>query len=83
MIEALEIKTSRLFNFFLLTILLSCLFFFFLSIDSCFLFPAHIAQILFPTAELVNPIRKPTKEATEKIETNLVIAEAKISKCSI
>ena len=41
-----------------------------------------IAQIFNPTAEHVLPARRQTYEANAEIETQLLIVEAKISKCS-
>ena len=40
-------------------------------------------QILILIAELLIPIKMPTKEAKAEIETYSVTAEVKISKCSI
>ena len=40
-------------------------------------------QIFNPSAELVIPIKIPTKEAKAEIETHPVIVEPKIRKCSI
>ena len=57
--------------------ILSCFFFFFLIIDLYFLIPAAIAQIFNPIAELIIPIRTPTKEAKAEMEIHPVIAEAK------
>ena len=48
-----------------------------------FLIPAAIAQIFNPIAELVIPIRIPTKQAKAGMKTHSVIVEAKIRKCSI
>ena len=45
-----------------------------------FLIPAFIAKIFNPVAELLIPIRIPTKEAKAEIETNPVIVEITISK---
>ena len=59
------------------------LLFLFLIADLYFLIPAVIAQILNPIAELVIPIRIPSKEEKVEIEIHLVLAEAKIRKCSI
>ena len=68
-INALEIKTSMLFNIdFVNNTTLSCFFFFFLIIDLFFLISAVIAQIFNTIAELVIPIGIPTKE--DKAETN-------------
>ena len=41
-----------------------------------------IAQSFIPSAELVMPRRIQTNEANAEIETQRVIVEAKISKCS-
>ena len=45
-----------------------------------YLFPAAIAQIFNPIAELVIPIGMSSKEAKAEIEIHPVIAEAKIRK---
>ena len=58
------------------------LLFLFLIADLYFLIPAVIAQIFNPIAELVIPLRIPSKEEKEEIEIHLVLAEAKIRKCS-
>ena len=60
--------------------ILSCFFFFFLSIDLYFLIPAVIAQIFNPILELVIPIGIPINEAKAEMETHPLIAEAKINK---
>ena len=52
--------------------ILSCFFFFFLIIDLYFLIPAVITSIFNFIAELVIPIRIPTKEAKEEMETHAV-----------
>ena len=44
--------------------------------------PAVITQIFNTTAELVIPARTATNEVNAEIETQPVIGEAKISKCS-
>ena len=51
--EALEIKTSMLFNLDFANNTISSCFFFFLIIDLYFLIPAVIAQIFNPIAELI------------------------------
>ena len=77
MIKDLEIKTFTLFNLdFPSYIILSCLFFFFLIINLYFLFPAVIAQIFNPIAELVIPTGIPIKEENVKIETHPVICRS-------
>ena len=53
---------------------------FFFIIDLYFLIPAVIAQIFIPTA--VIPTGTQTNKANAKIETQPVIVETKISKCS-
>ena len=63
--------------------ILSQFFFFFLIIDLYFLISAVISQILNPIAELVIPIRVPSKEAKAEVEIHPVIAEAKIEKFAI
>ena len=60
--------------------ILSCFFFFFLSIDLYFLIPAVIAQIFNPILELVIPIGIPINEAKAEMETHPLIVEAKINK---
>ena len=50
-------------------------------IDLYFLILAVIAQILNPIAELLIPIRIPTKEAKPEMEPHTNIVEAKIRKC--
>ena len=47
-----------------------------------FYIPAVITQIFNPIAEVVIPIRTPTKEAKAEMETHPVIAVVKIRKCS-
>ena len=58
------------------------LFLFFFVIDLYFLIPAVTAQIFVPTAELVIPTGTQTNEANAEIETQQIIVETKISKCS-
>ena len=83
-VEALEIKTSILFNWdFPSNNVLSWFFLFFLIIDLYFLIPAVIKQIFYPIAELVIAIRIPTKEAKAGMETHPVILEIAISELSI
>ena len=48
-----------------------------------YLFPAAIAQIFNPIAELVIPIGIPSKETKTEIKTQPVIVKAKIGKYSI
>ena len=48
-----------------------------------FLIPVAIAQIFNPIAERATLIEIPSKEAKADFEIHLVIAEAKIRKCSI
>ena len=82
MIKALEIRTSIAFSLsFPNSTILSCFLFFFFIIDLYFLIPAVIAQIFIPTAELAIPTGTQTNEANPEIQTQLVIVEAKISKC--
>ena len=77
MIKDLEIKTFTLFNLdFPSYTILSCLFFFFLIINFYFLFPAVIAQIFNPIAELVIPTGIPIKEENVEIETLPVICSS-------
>ena len=61
----------------------TCFFFFFLIIDLYVLIPAAFAQVLSTIAELVIPIGIPTKEGKAETETNPVIVENKIRKCSV
>ena len=63
--------------------ILSCFCLFSLVIDLYFLITAVIAQISKLIAELVIPIVIPSKEAKPKMETQAVIVEPKIRKCSI
>ena len=60
----------------------SCFFLFFLIIDLYILLPAAIANIFNPIAiaELIIPIRKPSKEPKGEIEIHPVHAEAKVRK---
>ena len=77
--KALEIKTSMLFNLrFGNNTILSCFFFFFLTIDFDVLIPAVIAQIFNPIAEVAIPIQIPIKEAKAEIEIHRVIVETNI-----
>ena len=67
-IKALEIKTSILFNLdFANNTILSCFFFFFLSIDLHFFNSCSFAEIFNPIVELVTPIEISIKEAKAKI----------------
>ena len=82
-IKALEIRTSIVFNIsFTNNTILLRYFFFFFSIDLYFLIPAVIKQTFIPTAELVIPTGTETNEANSENETQPVIVEPKISKCS-
>ena len=58
-------------------------FFFFSYIDLDFLIPEVIPQIFNPTAELAMPIGMTINEVKAEIETQLLIAEINISKCSM
>ena len=82
-IEALEIKTSMLFDLnFANNSILSCfLFFFSLIIDLYVLIPGVIPQIFDPIAEFVIPKGIPSEESKAEIEIDSVTAEAKIRKC--
>ena len=60
--------------------ILPCFFFFLLIIDLYFLIAALITEIFNPTAEIIICTIIITKEAKAEIETNPVIAEAKIRK---
>ena len=53
------------------------------NFSSCFLILAVMTQILDPTAELEITIRKPTNKEKEKIESDRLVAQAKISNRSI
>ena len=55
----------------------------FLIIDLYFLIPTVIAQVFNLIAQLVIPIRIPSKEAKAEIEMHPVTAEAKVRKCSM
>ena len=61
--------------------ILSCSFFFYLTIDLYFWIAAFITQIFNPIADLVIPIGIPTEEATAKMEKYPVTVENNISKC--
>ena len=56
------------------------LFLFFLIIDLHFLIPSMIAEIFIPTAEFVIPIGTQTNEANEKIKTQPLTVETKVTK---
>ena len=58
-------------------------FLFFFIIDLYFSFLAVSPPIYNPTVEFAIPIRITTNEAKAEIETQLVMAETKINKCSI
>ena len=49
--------------------------------DLYFLIPAVIAKLSNPVAELLIPIRIPTKEAKAETERHTVTVETKLSKC--
>ena len=84
LIEALEIKTSMLFNLVLPSnTILSCFLFFFVIIDLYLILPAVIAQVFNPIAELIIPVGISTKETKQEIEINPVAAEAKTRTCSM
>ena len=83
MVNALEIKTSIVFNLiFANNTILSCLFLFSVIIDLYFLIPVLIAQFFIPIAELEIPIGTPTNEANAVTETQPMTAETKTRKCS-
>ena len=63
--------------------ILSSFFFFFLIVDSYFLITAVIAQLSYPIAELVIPIRIPSKEEKAEMEIPPLITETEIRKYSI
>ena len=52
-------------------------------IDSYFLITAVIAQLSYPIAELVIPIRIPSKEEKAEMEIHPLITETEIRKYSI
>ena len=84
MIQALEIKTSMLFNLdFASKTISSYLFFFFLIIDLYFLIPAAIAQIFNSIAEFLISMEITITDVKAETEIHSVIIEAKIRKCSI
>ena len=84
LIEALEIKTSMLFNLVLPSnTILSCFLFFFVIIDLYLILPAVIALVFNPIAELIIPVGISTKETKQEIEINPVAAEAKTRTCSM
>ena len=56
---------------------------FFLIIDFCLLISVVIAQMFNLTAELVMPIRIPTKESKAEIETHPVTPEAENPELSV
>ena len=56
---------------------------FFLIIDFCLLISVLIAQMFNLTAELVMPIRIPTKESKAEIETHPVTPEAENPELSV
>ena len=58
-------------------------FFLFLNHWLILLIPAVIAQIFNPIAERAIYIRMSTKEARAEIETQPIIVEVKINKCSV
>ena len=62
--------------------ILSCFFFFFLTIDLYFLITSVIALIFNPVTKLVIPIGIPIKEAKAEIEIHPMV-EAKLRKYSI
>ena len=83
LIKALEIMTFMLFNLDSVNnTILSC-FFFFLITYLYFSFPAVIAQIFNPVAELLICVGIPTQETNAEMEIQLVIVEITVSKCSI
>ena len=84
MIQALEIKTTMLFNLdFASNTISAYLFFFFLIIDLYFLIPAAIAQIFNSIAELLIPMEAAITEAKGETEIHSAIVEAKKRKCSV
>ena len=84
MVEALEIKISRQFNFrFLTAILFYQVSPYFLIVDLYVLIPSVTANVFSPNAEIIMLTGTPCKEAKAEVETYPVTAEDKISKCSI
>ena len=82
--KTLEIRTSLVFNFdFANNTILSCFFFFRFIIYLHFLIPVVIAKSLIRTTELIILTGKQIYAANAKIETQPLITEDRISKCSI
>ena len=82
-IKVLEIRAQIVRNFLLPSdITLSYFFFVFIIIDLYFLILVVAAQTYNPTAELVMSTGTQNNEANAETEIQLVIFEAKISKCS-
>ena len=82
-IKVLEIRAPIVHKFLLPShITLSWFFFFFYIIDLYFLISVVTAQTYNPTAELVMPTETQINEANAETEIQIVIFEAKISKCS-
>ena len=80
--EALEIRTSIVFNLsFPLNTILSSFFFLFFIIDLCFCIPAVIAKICIATAILIIPTGTQTYEVNAETDTQPLTVEAKIRKC--
>ena len=82
-IKVLEIRAPIVRNFLLPSdITLSYFFFVFIIIDLYFLILVVAAQTYNPTAELVMSTGTQNNEANAETEIQLVIFEAKMSKCS-
>ena len=85
LIKALEIRTSLVFDYWLLFEILShdAFFLSFSIIDSYFSISAVIRPIFSSTLELAIPIITLTNKAKSQIEVYPVIADIKISGCSM
>ena len=80
--EALEIRTSIVFNLsFPLNTILSSFFFLFFIIDLCFFIPAVIVQIRIATAILIIYTGTQIYEVNAETDTQPLTVEAKIRKC--
>ena len=83
-INSSEIKTLTVFNlFFANNSIWSSYFFSSLILDLHFLIPAVIAKFSNPTVRLAVAKKMSVHKARTEIETQLLIAETKISDCSI
>ena len=79
-IKALEIKMSTVSNLvFASNTILSCFFFFFVTIDLYFLIPAIIMKVVIVAVEPEIPTGLPTKEEKLEMETHPVTVGVKLS----